>query len=168
MICAKDFPTLQSVGATDSSIIFRMLNRPKGLAMAKPITIGRLSQRTGVHIETIRYYEKIGLLTDPPRSAGGHRQYDLDSFKRLNFVSRCRRLGFSLAEIANLLSLVADGDYSCRDIQRITLAHKASIRTKINDLRRLEASLTQISKDCEGGNAADCPIVDALFDQNAP
>lgn len=138
---------------------------PNGDFMSKNMAIGTLSKRTGVHIETIRYYEKIGLLPDPPRSSGGHRQYDLQSHKRLNFVHRCRQLGFSLAEIANLLSLVDGGSFSCLEIQQITLDHKAAVRSKIDDLRRLEASLTKISKDCEGNSNPECPIIDALFDR---
>ena len=96
--------------------------------------IGALSSRTGCSIETIRYYERIGLLPAPPRSAGGHRVYDLDHLKRLTFIRRSRALGFTLDQVRGLLGLVDGGDFSCDDIRRLTLAHLGEIRDKIAEL----------------------------------
>ncbi len=134
--------------------------------MPRPnVTIGRLSKSTGVHIETIRYYEKIGLLPHPPRTASGYRQYDGEFEKRLTFVSRCRELGFSLSEIKTLLELVDGGNYTCEEVRQITLEHKNSVQRKITDLRRLEKTLTNISKNCKGTTVPDCPIIEALFER---
>ena len=131
--------------------------------MVKPDhSIGKLSERSGVNFETIRYYEKIGLLPPPPRSAGGHRLYSEAHLKRLNFIRRSRELGFTLGEVRNLLALV-DGGYTCGEVQSAALAHLANIRHKIADLRRMERTLSTTAARCEGGDAPDCPIVDALF-----
>ena len=125
------------------------------------LTIGKLSDQTGVKIETIRYYEKIGIMPPPPRTAGGQRVYVYDDFDRLAFIRRCRDLGFSLDSVRSLLGL-NDQPPSCADVQSITQAHLATVKKKIADLRRLERTLTSISKDCTGGDTPDCPIIDAL------
>ncbi|WP_394891760.1 helix-turn-helix domain-containing protein [Mesorhizobium sp. AaZ16] len=123
--------------------------------------IGDLSQRTGVNIETVRYYEKIGLLPQPPRTEGGHRIYSHPHLKRLVFIRRSRELGFTLDEIRNLLGMV-EGGYTCGQIQEAALAHLKTIRRKIADLRRMERTLADTAAHCEGGTAPDCPIVDVL------
>lgn len=128
--------------------------------------IGMLSKLTAVNIETIRYYEKIGLLPPPPRTAGGHRLYPESHLKRLNFVRRGRELGFTLDEVRNLLKMV-DGGHTCGEVKDAALAHLKNIRRKIADLRRMERTLSQTAARCEGGDAPDCPIVDVLF-QSAP
>jgi len=125
-------------------------------------TIGKLSKATGVNVETIRYYEKIGLLPEPPRSAGGHRLYSDGHLKRLGFIRRGRELGFTLEEIRNLLGLV-DGGYTCGEVRAAALEHLANIRRKIADLKRMERTLSGTAARCKGGDAPDCPIVDALF-----
>ena len=128
-----------------------------------PMTIGGLSDATGVKIETIRYYEKEGLLPDPPRSAGGHRLYPASLVKRVFFVRRTRELGFTLNEVRNLLDLV-DGDrYTCAEVRAITLGHADDVARKIADLRQLERGLRKMAAQCAGGDVPDCPIVDLLF-----
>jgi MerR family mercuric resistance operon transcriptional regulator len=128
------------------------------------LTIGVLSRRTGVNIETIRFYERVGILPKPPRSAGGHRIYDQSHLMRLSFVRRSRELGFSLDEIRGLLQLVDGGRYTCAEVRAITLDHLADVRRKIADLRRLERTLTDVAGKCRGGKVPECPIIEALFD----
>lgn len=123
--------------------------------------IGELSQRTGVNIETIRYYERAGLLPSPPRTEGGHRLYADAHRKRLAFIRRSRELGFTLDEIRNLLRL-AQGGHACGEVQEAALAHLKDIRRKIADLRRMERTLADTAARCEGGTAPDCPIIDVL------
>ncbi len=124
--------------------------------------IGTISKHTGVNIETIRYYERIGIMPKPPRTAGGQRIYETAHLKRLAFIRRSRELGFSLDEIRALLRLVDGGDYSCGEVQEMTLAHIADIRRKIADLRRMERVLKDMAAKCDGGDVPECPIVDAL------
>ena len=126
-------------------------------------TIGGLSRKTGCHIETIRYYERIGLLSKPPRTEGGHRLYNKEQIKRLVFIRRSRELGFSLEEIRTLLKLVDGKRYTCEEVKTVTNRHLEDVRKKISDLRKLKKTLRAISSQCEGGLVPDCPIIDALF-----
>ena len=129
-----------------------------------PLTIGGLSDATGVKVETIRYYEKEGLLPDPPRSPGGHRLYPESLVKRVFFVRRSRELGFTLSEVRNLLELVDGGTFTCAEVKAITLSHADHVGQKIVDLRRLEKGLRRMAAECEGGDVPECPIVELLFD----
>jgi len=128
-----------------------------------PVTIGQLSRATGCNIETIRYYERIGILSDPPRSHGGHRIYGEDHVKRLHFVCRCRDLGFTLKQLRDLLTLVDETGHSCKEVKALTLDHLGSVQRKIGDLQRMEAVLTEMAARCDGGDLPDCPIVEALY-----
>ena len=130
----------------------------------KPLTIGALSKQTGCNIETIRYYERIGLLPAPPRSEGGHRLYGQDHLKRLTFVRRSRELGFTLQEVRGLLRLVGGGNYTCAEVRTLTLDHAAEVQRKIADLRKMERVLKGMAAQCEGDFVPECPIVDALFE----
>jgi MerR family transcriptional regulator, mercuric resistance operon regulatory protein len=112
-------------------------------------------------VETIRYYEREGLLPSAPRTAGGHRVFGEAHLRRLLFIRRSRELGFSGTEVRALLGLV-DGGYTCGQVRDLTLRHLASVRAKIADLRRLEKTLIAISSKCEGDDVPDCPIVEAL------
>jgi MerR family mercuric resistance operon transcriptional regulator len=125
--------------------------------------IGTLSQQTGCHIETIRYYERIGLLARPPRTEGGHRIYDNEQLKRLVFIRRSRELGFSHEEIRTLLRLVDGRRYTCQQVKNLMEKHLGDIQKKIFDLKRLQKTLSTISAQCQGGQVPDCPIIDALF-----
>ena len=125
--------------------------------------IGELSKQTDCKIETIRYYEKIGLLPEPSRSEAGYRIYAENHLQRLVFIRRSRELGFSIEEIRILLQLVDGGAYTCSDIKAIALEHRDDIRQKISDLKKLEKTLSTIASQCSGDSAPECPIVEALF-----
>ncbi len=127
------------------------------------LTIGALSRRTGCKVVTIRYYERIGILPAPPRSDGGYRIYGTNHLKRLNFVRRSRELGFTLAQVRGLLALVDGGEYTCGEVQSITLDHLDEVRAKISDLQRLERVLEEMATRCKGGAVPECPVVDALY-----
>jgi len=127
------------------------------------ITRGVIAARTGVNVETVRYYERIGLLPAPPRSAGGHRIYDEAMLRRLNFIRRCRELGFTLDEVRSLLKLVDGGDYNCGEVEALTSAHLGEVRHKLADLKRLEKVLREMVARCEGGEVPECPVIEVLF-----
>jgi len=131
----------------------------------KTISIGGLSVRTGVHIETIRYYEREDILPTPLRSASGRRIYDNEDVRRLNFIHKCRGLGFSLKEVSSLLSLVDTGQYTCRQVHDLTLLHAKEVSEKISNLTRMEKVLLEMAEQCGQGNVPDCPILDSLFEQ---
>ena len=133
------------------------------LPRGSTLTIGALSGRTGVNIETIRFYERVGILKKPPRSAGGHRIYGREQLMRLGFVRRSRELGFSLDEVRRLLELVDGGRYTCAEVKTITLNHLGEVRRKIADLRRLERTLEAVAGKCQGGKVPECPVIEALF-----
>ena len=133
--------------------------------IGKEFTIGELSKRTGVNIETIRYYEKIGAMPNPPRTAAGYRVYGEDLLKRLMFIRRCRQLGFSMAEIHQLLGLVDAHGYTCAEVQALTLEHSEMVKQKIQDLNSLEKTLRGIASQCTGKKVPECPIIDALLGQ---
>ena len=126
-------------------------------------SIGALSKRSGVHIETIRYYEKINIMPEPPRTRGGHRSYGDEHARRLNFISRSRALGFSLEEIRSLLGIADGNETTCADVRELTLQHAEEARRKIADLKKLERTLRDMAAQCHGNRIPDCPIVDALF-----
>lgn len=126
--------------------------------------IGATARESGVNIETIRYYERIGLMPEPGRTAGGNRQYDHDHLKRLSFIRRSRDLGFSIAEIRTLLDMIDRKDVTCRDVHALTRTHLASVKDKIAHLRRLERVLDRMAEECARGDVPDCPVIDALFE----
>lgn len=125
--------------------------------------IGVLSKQTGCNIETIRYYERIGLLPCPPRSAGGHRQFTPDIVTRLKFIRRARELGFTLGQVRELLNLADGGANTCTDVRRVTLDHAIEVRHKIDDLAKIERVLRRMASQCSGDAVPACPILDALF-----
>jgi MerR family mercuric resistance operon transcriptional regulator len=127
------------------------------------VTRGRLAKETGTNIETVRYYEKIGLMPAPRRSESGYRLYGDATRKRLRFILRGRELGFSIEELRGLLSLVDGGDYTCGEVREMTVLHLDSVRTKIKDLRRIERTLADMAAQCEGGAVPECPVIDTLF-----
>ena len=132
------------------------------------ITIGALSKHTGVKVETVRFYERAGILPKPPRSAGGHRLYGQDHVNRLRFVRRSRELGFSLENVRELLELVDGGRHTCDEVKAVTLEHLADVHRKIADLQRLGRTLAQVAGKCRGGKVPDCPIIEALSDLGGP
>ena len=124
---------------------------------------GSLAAKTGVNSETIRYYEKIDLMPDPARSAGGHRIYDQSHLKRLFFIRRSRELGFTLQEIRELLELVDGGDYTCAEIRDRTTTHLADVTRKITDLQKIQLTLESMASKCDGGLVPNCQIVGELY-----
>jgi len=129
----------------------------------KDLFIGELSRRTGVNIETIRYYERIGVMPIPARSEGGHRIFSDEQLRRLSFIKRGRELGFSLGEIRAMLRLVDEGTLTCSEIHAMTSAHLKAVQRKTADLRRLERVLKTMVAECSRGEVPDCPIIDALY-----
>jgi MerR family transcriptional regulator, mercuric resistance operon regulatory protein len=128
----------------------------------RQITIGELSKQTGCNIETIRYYEKIGLLPTPPRSDGGYRLYGNEHTRRVQFVRRARTLGFTLEEIRRLLRLAADGKNTCAEAHEVASSHLDDVRKKISDLRVMEHVLVDTVRRCESGGQTTCPLIEAL------
>jgi len=133
-------------------------------ARAPTMSIGEVSRQSGVNIETIRYYERIGVTPRPARTAGGHRAYDWEQLQRLRFIRRGRGLGFSLDELRAMHRLVDDGTLTCADIHAMTMAHLVDVRRKIADLRRLEQVLEGMAAECSRGNVPECPIIESLFE----
>ncbi len=131
-------------------------------ARATTLTIGALSSRTGVNVETIRYYERICLIPAPPKTGGGRRVYGPEHIQILAFVRRSRELGFSIDDIRALLALAEPGHVSCADVKRIAMAHLEDVRTKLADLARLEHVLAGTVARCSGEKAPACPVLDVL------
>ena len=132
------------------------------------LTRGKLATATGCHIETIRYYENIGLLPQPERSASGYRRYDDEHLRRLRFIQRAKALGFSSAQIHSLLELTdSDGNHTRADVKSLTEAHIDEISARIRDLQKIKRRLNQISSFCDGSDesAQTCPIIESLFDE---
>lgn len=126
-------------------------------------SIGELSRQTGVKIPTIRYYEQIGLIDPPERSAGNQRRYTQDGFARLSFIRHSRDLGFSLNDIRELLELSQHPERECSDAHGIAARHLAGVRIKIAKMKQLEKELKRIS-NCEAGKLADCAVLETLAD----
>ncbi len=126
-------------------------------------TIGELARRAKVNVETVRYYERRGLLPEPPRRESGYRQYPHEFAARIDFIKRAQELGFSLNEISELLSLRAVPDTACGDVKKRAEAKVTSIEEKIRDLQRMRGALMELISACEGrGPTSECPILDAL------
>jgi MerR family transcriptional regulator, mercuric resistance operon regulatory protein len=121
-----------------------------------------LARLTGCNLETIRYYEKIGVMPDPPRTAAGYRIYDESHVSRLRFILRARELGFAIEDIRGLLDLVDGGTQTCAEVRERTERHLADVRMKITDLRRIEKVLASTAAKCTGDKVPDCPVLDAL------
>ena len=130
---------------------------------AGPTPIGRVAQRTGAKVETIRYYERVGLLPAPPRTAGGYRLYGLGQVKRLTFIRRARALGFSIDEVRTLLRLADERKRPCAQVRRVAESHLADVRAKIADLEAMERVLKDTVARCAKGTGSHCPVIDALY-----
>ncbi len=125
------------------------------------IAIGELSRRTGCNIETVRYYERIGLLPKPARR-GTYRRYEAGDVERLAFVRRARELGFTLDEVRALLDLALGCQDACAEVREIAATHLADVRARIADLRAIERALAQAVRGCDAGEMAGCPVISAL------
>ncbi|WP_420429410.1 MerR family transcriptional regulator [Kordiimonas sp.] len=122
-----------------------------------------MAKESGVNLETIRFYEKIGLMPDPPRSAAGYRCYSIDHLKRLTFIRRSRELGFTNNEVGGLLEMV-DGSYACDEIKQIALENVKLIIKKVLDLKKMQQALESMAAECSGGVTPDCAIIDRLLE----
>ncbi|MFN3574453.1 MAG: MerR family transcriptional regulator [Phenylobacterium sp.] len=128
----------------------------------RDMTIGDLARRTGAKVETVRYYEKAGLLPAPARTAGNYRAYEPEHLARLNFVLRARRLGFSLDQVRELLGLADERGRPCDAVDAIARTHLAEVEQKINELARLRDELASVIGRCRSGVVADCRIIESL------
>ena len=126
-------------------------------------SIGEVSRRSGVHIETIRYYERQGILPAPARTRTGRRVYDSEGLKRLRFVRKCRDLGFSMSDARALLHLATAGSLNCGEAKPIAEMHVATVEARIGELERLRAALVELIGQCRDPDA-DCPILQAFLD----
>jgi MerR family mercuric resistance operon transcriptional regulator len=131
-------------------------------ASGKGLQRAALARRTGCNLETIRYYEKVGMMPDPPRTASGYRVYGESHVSRLRFILRARELGFAIDEIRNLLGLVDGGTQTCAEVKERTERHLADVRAKIADLRRIEKVLAVTAAKCSGKDVPECPVLEAL------
>lgn len=130
------------------------------------LTIGRLAREGGVNLETIRYYEREGLLPKPPRTAAGYRMFPIDAARRLRFIKRAQELGFSLNEIRELLSLRMKPGVKRADIRARADAKIADIEQKIRTLERMKAALRGLTEQCDScGPLAECPILQSLDEE---
>ncbi|UWQ20090.1 helix-turn-helix domain-containing protein [Jannaschia sp. W003] len=127
-----------------------------------------LARRTGCNLETIRYYEGVGLMPDPPRSPAGHRRYGPQHVERLSFLMQARALGFALEEIRGLLTLAGRGGHTCAEVERMGRHHLDAVRAKIRDLQAIEAVLADTVARCTGTAAPACPLLDVLSDGSGP
>lgn len=127
------------------------------------LAIGALSERTGCKVETIRFYERARLLPDPARSPGGYRLYNNDHLKRLTFIRRARKLGFSVDEVRQLLTLADERKRRCAEVRVMASAHLEDVRVKIADLRAMERALRDTVARCADGRRADCPLIETLY-----
>ena len=133
------------------------------------IRIGELSRRTGCNIETIRYYERVGLLPRPSRSTSRYRLYGDEDVSRLTFVRRSRELGFTLDEVRALLALSVDQDEeTCSEVRELAAGHLADVRAKIADLRAMERVLAEAMRRCDAGERRGCPLIDTLTAAQIP
>ena len=126
------------------------------------IAIGELSRKTGVNVETIRYFERVGILEKPPRTSAGRRIYGADHVRALEFIRRARELGFTPADVRAILSLGGPADASCDEVRKIATHHLDRVRAKMADLVRLERLLASTIERCKGDGAARCAVIDML------
>ena len=128
-----------------------------------PLTIGQVARCAGIGIETVRFYERQGLLEEPARKESGYRQYPEDVVTRLRFIKRGKELGFSLKEIKELLFLRVDPETTCAEVRSRAQAKIADVEEKIQALQRIKKALVGLTAACRGhGPTSECPILDAL------
>jgi len=137
-------------------------------AMSSPaLTIGQVARQASVGVETIRFYEREGLVPAPPRRPSGYRQYAPDTVRRIRFIRRAKELGFTLSEIDDLLSLRVDPDTTCADVRSIARAKIADVERKMSELGRIKDVLERLARSCRGkGPTSACPILDVLDEEN--
>ena len=127
------------------------------------LTIGRVAQLASVGVETIRFYEREGLIAVPPRATFGYRHYPQDTIARLRFIKRAKELGFSLKEIKELLSLRVSPKVTCEEVRARAEAKITNIEDKIRQLQRMRRALVRLAETCQGsGPVSECPILESL------
>jgi MerR family mercuric resistance operon transcriptional regulator len=127
------------------------------------MNIGKLAKAVGCHVETVRYYEKEGMLSEPPRSGNGYRIYMPQHLRQLRLIRRARNLGFTQDQVKNLIRLAYDVDNPCDDVYELTKSQVVNVDLKIRELKRLKSALVSMKKACEKGNHKSCPSLDILF-----
>ena len=133
------------------------------MVTTKPLTIGQVARHAGVGVETVRFYEREGLLQRPSRRASGYRQYDVEAVTRLRFIRKAKELGFTLKEIAELLSLRLDPAASRSDVKHRAEVKVADIDMRIRSLKRMRKVLAKLTTLCSGhGTTTGCPILEAM------
>lgn len=133
--------------------------------LAPRFTIGVMARKTGCNIETIRYYEKAGVIPHPARSEGGHRLYGTGHLKRLAFVMKARVLGFTLSEVKALLRLVDERDSSCAEVREVAASHLRDVQAKLADLRVMASVLKEMVVSCDKEKSTDCPLIERMFNE---
>lgn len=126
------------------------------------LSIGELGRRTGTKVETVRYYERIGLLIAPARTEGNYRAYGEAELNRLSFIRRARDLGFSIEQVRDLLALSDRRDQSCAEVDELAGAHLAEVERKIADLEALRRELSALLSQCRKGTISTCLIIETL------
>lgn len=133
----------------------------EGMSKSETLTIGAVARATGVGVETVRFYERKGLLPEPPRAPSGYRQYPQDTVDRLRFIRRAQRLGFSLQEISELLELRVDEVAACGAVEARARRKLDEVEGKIAELRSIEAALGRLVSACQAREpTSDCPIME--------
>ena len=131
-----------------------------------PLTIGQVAKHSGIGLETVRFYERKGLIEEPPRTDSGYRQFPEDVVARIRFIRRAKELGFKLSEISGLLSLRIDPDNTCPDVRKQTELKIADVEEKIRALQKIKTALKKLAASCVGtGPTSECPILEALDGQ---
>jgi len=124
---------------------------------------GALAKQAGVNVETLRFYEREGLLAEPPRRASGYREYPPDTVQRIRFIQRAKELGFTLREIKGLLALRVDSNTTCTVVKERAAEKIADVKQKISDLKKIERALSKLMNSCRGNDPIDeCPILKHL------
>ena len=127
------------------------------------LKIGQVAGKTGIGVETIRFYERQGLIDEPPRRESGYREYPETVVERIRFIKRAKELGFSLKEIRDLLHLRMRPDTTCAELKQQVFVKIDDVAAKLRDLERIHGALNRLAQSCEGeGPLSDCPVLDAL------
>ncbi len=141
----------------------------KGQKMNKPLTIGEVAGKAGVGVETIRFYERKGLIDEPPRRESGYRQFPVETVARLRFIRQAKDLGFTLEEIKELLSLKHDPSAKSGEVKMKVESKIDDIQGKIRILQNMEKILVELTSSCNGcGSTSECPILEALDSEEKP
>lgn len=133
------------------------------------LTIGELAQRSELSVETLRYYERRGLIAEPPRRPSGYREYPPTAVRRVRFIRRAKQLGFSLREIGELLSLRSESSQPCGEVREQIAGKVADLDHRLRELRRMKQALEELSRLCEDREpTGECPFLDLLEEEGEP